>query len=137
MKPHVLIAPAQFLVPADYAKLCSTLVSDHSFPSARCVPLSRPDWLKVVPSSPPGKFINGDLDPSESLEWYYTAIERGMSDILAESENEQASVAIVGHSIGGWVSASYLSLNPLRTSISHLVQKSVEGDPSSTLAVTR
>ena len=150
-KPHVLIAPAQFLVPADYASLCLTLVSDHGFPSARCAPLTRLDWLRVVPSSPPGKFIRGDLDPKESLVWYYEALEQGISSILSEaasspscaccpplsasstssSTSAPTSVAILGHSIGGWVSSSYLTLSPLRTSISSLIR-----DPDSPLKVT-
>eukprot|EP00518_Triparma_eleuthera_P007770 CAMPEP_0182482616 /NCGR_PEP_ID=MMETSP1319-20130603/39636_1 /TAXON_ID=172717 /ORGANISM="Bolidomonas pacifica, Strain RCC208" /LENGTH=152 /DNA_ID=CAMNT_0024684341 /DNA_START=153 /DNA_END=607 /DNA_ORIENTATION=+ len=114
-KPHVLIAPAQFLVPADYADLCESLVSSHGFPSARCAPLTRLDWLRVVPSSPLRKFISADLDPEESLLWYYEALERGMSSILSDVAQASsgcaccppsappapASVAIVGHSIGG------------------------------------
>ena len=112
-KPHVLILPAQFLVPADYASLERTLVADHGFPSATTTPLTRLDWLKVIPSSPADKFIKGTLDPKQTLKWYYGKIETQLSQILREHPPDTqpdgvTKVALVGHSIGGWVARSFI-----------------------------
>lgn len=111
-KPHVLILPAQFLVPADY-KTLERKLEQEGFPSASTTPLTRLDWLKVIPSSPPTKFISGTLDPSETLEWYYNKIETQLNSILqsyppSTQPDGVTRVAFVGHSIGGWVARSYI-----------------------------
>lgn len=43
----------------------------------------------------------------ETLQWYFDAIENGLSEIL-EKEGEDAEICIIGHSIGGWVARAYL-----------------------------
>ena len=109
----LLVCPAQFCVPNDYNVLFENLqeISDSLSVqvqgSSRTVPLSRTDWIKVARQLPTQAFLEARLDVKETLDWYFEAIEEGLSQIFAE-EGEDVNVCFVGHSIGGWVARAYL-----------------------------
>jgi len=110
----ILLCPAQFCVPADYENFFSTLIShkdskndDISIGTCRVAPLPRTEWIKVAKQLPTQEFFKGELNVPKTLGWYFDAIESGLAEIFAE-EGEDANVAIIGHSIGGWVARAYL-----------------------------
>ena len=104
----VLICPAQFCVPKDYESLISTL-QDKSplIISGRVANLPRTEWIKVAKQLPTSDFFSANLNNAKTLQWYFDAIETGVSDIFAE-HGEDIDICIIGHSIGGWVARSYL-----------------------------
>lgn len=114
-KLAVLLCPAQFCVPDDYKGLWQTLQSEienSGLPielaeSSQVVPLSRLDWIKVAKQLPTIEFIQAQLPVLPTLYWYFDAIEEAMADILAK-EGPDVQIAVVGHSIGGWVARAYL-----------------------------
>lgn len=118
-KVAVLLLPAQFCVPADYDSLWDTLASSleelasagsgrvQLAASSQVVPLSRWDWIQVARQLPTKEFFQGRLPVAPTLEWYFRAIEQGMATIV-EAEGPDVSIALVGHSIGGWVARAYL-----------------------------
>jgi len=119
----VLLCPAQFCVPDDYSELWETLpshievsVGDETAKTervainkelSRVVPLSRIDWIKVAKQLPTKNFIDANLRVHETLDWYFSAIEEGLSDII-DADGDIDGICIVGHSIGGWVARAYL-----------------------------
>lgn len=122
-----MLCPAQFCVPGDYENLWPTLrqaLQDQSSDgcveielaeSSRVVPLSRLDWIKVARQLPTMEFVQAKLPVRPTLYWYFEAIEQALADILAaESQNgskdgeNKLHIAIVGHSIGGWIARAYL-----------------------------
>jgi hypothetical protein len=119
----ILLCPAQFCVPEDYSELWETLpstieVSEGDDDSktrsvainkelSRVVPLSRMDWIKVSKQLPTQDFIDANLRVHKTLDWYFDAIEEGLSDIMS-AEGDIDGICIVGHSIGGWVARAYL-----------------------------
>jgi len=119
----VLLCPAQFCVPDDYSELWETLpshievsVGDETARTervainkelSRVVPLSRIDWIKVAKQLPTKNFIDANLRVHETLDWYFSAIEEGLSDII-DADGDIDGICIVGHSIGGWVARAYL-----------------------------
>merc|ERR1712071_84592 len=134
----ILLCPAQFCVPADYESLFSTIrnVTDNSkdfddndckttIGLCRVTPLPRTEWIKVARQLPTKEFLNAELSVPKTLGWYFDAIETGLAEIFAE-EGEDANVAIVGHSIGGWVARAYLGgLSTSSTAVNRLAQKQV------------
>lgn len=114
-KVAVLLCPAQFCIPADYTELWPTLrktLEEGDSPielaaSSRVVPLSRLDWIKVARQLPTKEFVQAKLPVRPTLIWYFEAIEKALADILA-AEGPDVQIAIVGHSIGGWVARAYL-----------------------------
>ncbi|KAL7580134.1 hypothetical protein ACA910_012891 [Epithemia clementina (nom. ined.)] len=113
-KVALLICPAQFCVPSDYDILIKNLMEIESdLPvklasrSSITVPLSRTDWIKVARQLPTRAFLEARLDVKKTLQWYFEAIEKGLSQIFA-AEGEDVNVCFVGHSIGGWVARAYL-----------------------------
>lgn len=122
-KIALLLCPAQFCVPDDYSELWETLPSHIEFGESddasttkrvainkdlsRVVPLSRRDWIKVAKQLPTQDFIDAKLRVHKTLDWYFEAIEQGLSDILDSSEDVDG-ICFVGHSIGGWVARAYL-----------------------------
>ena len=109
----VLLCPAQFCVPADYESFFETLRvshnsdSDVSIGTCRVAPLPRTEWIKVAKQLPTKAFLDAELSVPKTLDWYFDAIEAGLAEIFAE-EGENASIALIGHSIGGWVARAYL-----------------------------
>ena len=114
-KVAVLLCPAQFCVPGDYNDLWPTLqktLEDSNSPielakSSRAVPLSRLDWIKVARQLPTIEFLQAKLPVRPTLYWYFEAIEQALADILS-AEGPDVEIAIVGHSIGGWIARAYL-----------------------------
>lgn len=107
-KVSVLLCPAQFCVPADYDDFFGMLRRENK-KVATCVtaPLSRTDWIKVGRQLPTAEFLQARLPVKKTLSWYFDAIEDGVTEILAR-EGPDARIALVGHSIGGWVARAYL-----------------------------
>lgn len=105
----VLVCPAQFCVPADYEDFLSLLQKKSpKISSSSCVAnLPRTEWIKVARQLPTSDFFSATLNNAKTLQWYFDAIEQGLADIYA-AEGEDTDVAIIGHSIGGWVARSYL-----------------------------
>jgi hypothetical protein len=108
----VLVCPAQFCVPDDYNVLFENLakIEDDSMPeigTCKVAPLPRTEWIKVARQLPTRNFLEAKLPVHLTLGWYFDAVEQALADILAE-EGPDASVCIVGHSIGGWVARAYL-----------------------------
>jgi hypothetical protein len=116
----LLLCPAQFCVPDDYAELWQTLPSQIEVESdndviiidrelSRVVPLSRRDWIKVSKQLPSREFWNANLNVHKTLDWYFEAIEDGLAQILYREDLQQnVDVCLVGHSIGGWVARAFL-----------------------------
>jgi hypothetical protein len=110
----ILLCPAQFCVPADYKCFFDTIktISDNDtnaveIGTCRVAPLPRTEWIKVAKQLPTKNFFDATLEPNETLQWYFDAIEEGLMDIFAE-EGDDAEICIIGHSIGGWVARAYL-----------------------------
>lgn len=59
----------QFGTPADYVEL-EDLLKERGF-QTYCAPLSRFDWLKIVPSTLTKEFFTGNLIPSKTLGFFY------------------------------------------------------------------
>ena len=120
-KIALLLCPAQFCVPNDYSDLWETLPSHVEVNNgddtttrvavnkklSRVVPLSRRDWIKVSKQLPTQDFFDANLRVHKTLDWYFEAIEEGLSEIIDKDE-EIDGICIVGHSIGGWVARAYL-----------------------------
>ena len=109
-KMAVLLCPAQFCVPVDYTELLDTIKSEHTnvdIVSTRVAPLPRTEWIKVARQLPTKDFIDANLSVKRTLDWYFEAIEVGLSELFAEG-GEDVEVCVIGHSIGGWVARAYL-----------------------------
>lgn len=101
-KLPIIIAPAQFGVPKDYEKLRATLLA-RGHPSVTVAPLTRFDWLKIVPSLFTGAFWRGELRPTPTLNFFFEALDDALAGVGPDED-----VAILGHSIGGWVARAYV-----------------------------
>lgn len=109
-KMAVLLCPAQFCVPVDYTELLDTIKSEHTnvdIVSTRVAPLPRTEWIKVAKQLPTKDFIDANLNVKVTLDWYFEAIEVGLSELFAEG-GEDVEVCVIGHSIGGWVARAYI-----------------------------
>lgn len=103
---------------------------------SRVVPLSRRDWIKVAKQLPTENFLKAQLRNYETLDWYFNAVQEGLAQILADDSNSNRnksdsenndngplSIALVGHSIGGWVARAFLGgLSRSSTAISQVAQ---------------
>ena len=140
-KIAILLCPAQFCVPVDYDAFLAD-VSAHCTKNAgeimqsvsnnnnddatteiveivasRVAPLPRTEWIKVAGQLPTLDFINGNLSVRRTLDWYFRAMDAGLSDLLvdiasssntAADDDHNVEICIIGHSIGGWVARAYL-----------------------------
>jgi len=115
-KVSILLCPAQFCVPEDYQLLWDELRKQHHhylqtsttiIGTTLVAPLSRTDWIQVAKALPTSAFFNGRLPVHSTLDWYFDAIEQGISQILAK-DGPDTNICIIGHSIGGWVARAYL-----------------------------
>ena len=96
--------------PVDYTELLDTIKSEHTnvdIVSTRVAPLPRTEWIKVARQLPTKDFIDANLSVKRTLDWYFEAIEVGLSELFAEG-GEDVEVCVIGHSIGGWVARAYL-----------------------------
>lgn len=123
----VLLCPAQFCVPDDYADFFDRLsLLSRTDPSIAeigtcCVaPLPRTEWIKVAKQLPTQEFFDAQLNVPKTLDWYFQAIEKGLANIFAQ-EGPDANICFVGHSIGGWVARAYLGgMSQSSSSVSRL-----------------
>lgn len=102
VKPHVIIAPAQFGVPKDYDALTRELLA-RGHPKVTVAPLRRFDWLRIVPSVFTAAFWRGELRPAPTLGFFFDALDAAFAGVGPGED-----VAVLGHSIGGWVARAYL-----------------------------
>jgi len=136
----ILLCPAQFCVPADYATLLDDMrararddpTSEIDIVAARVAPLPRTEWIKVARQLPTRDFLDATLSSKTTLGWYFDAIETALSDLFAEAAggggggDDDLSVCVVGHSIGGWVARAYLGgLSGSSTSVHRLALRRV------------
>jgi len=126
-RTSILVCPAQFCVPDDYQDFFSCLsslsASDPSLPeigTCRVAPLPRTEWIKVAKQLPTSAFLRGELNVTVTLDWYFQAMEKAITEILAE-EGEQANICIIGHSIGGWVARAFLGGLSLSSTALHKI----------------
>jgi hypothetical protein len=127
-KVSVLVCPAQFCVPVDYDPLFANLMKElgeDRVGSCRVAPLPRTEWIKVARSLPTRDYLGGTLKNHKVLSWYFAAIEKALDEIFTQ-EGENAKIALIGHSIGGWVARAYLGGLSLSSSPVHqLAQKRI------------
>lgn len=117
----VLVCPAQFCVPNDYSVLFEKLADldlDVDIGACRVAPLPRTEWIKVARQLPTKAFLEARLPVKKTLDWYFTAIDKAISDIFAE-EGPDVNLCIIGHSIGGWVARAYLGGLGLSSTAAH------------------
>ena len=100
-RPRVIIVPAQFGVPKDYDDL-SALLRQRGHAVA-CAPLSRLSWLRIVPSVFTEAFFKGELKPRGTLDFFFEALDAAVADVGPDED-----IAILGHSIGGWVARAWV-----------------------------
>jgi PGAP1-like protein len=125
----VLVCPAQFCVPADYEALFDVLrrqpllkedEEDIEIGTCQVANLPRTEWIKVARQLPTLEFFQAQLPVEPTLRWYFDALEQGLADIFAaEQSNDDVSICLVGHSIGGWVARAYLGGFSLSSSAVH------------------
>ena len=65
-------------------------------------PLTRLDWLRIAPSALSPAFWQGELRPTPTLDFFYEALDAAFAECAGDE------IAVVGHSIGGWVARAYL-----------------------------
>ena len=102
MRPRVIIAPAQFGVPKDYEGLVQQL-KERGHAEVTVAPLSRLDWLRIVPSVFTKAFWAGELRPTPTLGFFFDALDEAFAEV-----DDDEDVAVLGHSIGGWVIRAYV-----------------------------
>jgi len=107
-KIAVLLCPAQFCVPVDYADLLVALkATNPNIGSCKVAPLTRNKWIEVAKSLPSKAYLDGALPVYSTLSWYFDAIETALYEIYAE-RGPNVNVCLIGHSIGGWIARAYL-----------------------------
>ena len=101
----VVLCPAQFGTAADYDTLKADLRSRgfDLYPA----PLRRFDWLRIVPATLTIDFLKASLKPAKTLGFFYEALDKAFAQVEADY-GANVKVAVLGHSIGGWVARSYL-----------------------------
>ena len=101
----VVLCPAQFGTAEDYVQLKQDLRARgfDLYPA----PLRRFDWLRIVPATLTKDFLSATLKPSKTLGFFYEALDKAFAQIEADY-GPDARVAVLGHSIGGWVARSYI-----------------------------
>ncbi|KAL3778170.1 hypothetical protein ACHAW5_008972 [Stephanodiscus triporus] len=115
----ILLCPAQFCVPADYAGLLDDIRararddddSEIDVVASRVAPLPRTEWIKVARQLPTKDFLEANLNARATLGWYFDAMERALSELFAEASGgggDDFDLCLIGHSIGGWVARAYL-----------------------------
>lgn len=148
-KIAILLCPAQFCVPADYETFLTDISTyfgkadtesssnnasavDIEIVAARVAPLPRTEWIKVAKQLPTLDFINGNLSVRKTLDWYFHAMDKGLSDLLVDIASSSLSsntaddiveICIIGHSIGGWVARAYIGGLSSPSSISTAINR--------------
>eukprot|EP00930_Biecheleria_cincta_P035579 TRINITY_DN24465_c0_g1_i1.p1 TRINITY_DN24465_c0_g1~~TRINITY_DN24465_c0_g1_i1.p1 ORF type:complete len:331 (-),score=51.74 TRINITY_DN24465_c0_g1_i1:296-1288(-) len=101
----VILCPAQFGTEEDYEDLKADLKS-RGF-ALYPAPLSRFDWLRIVPSTLTKEFFTAQLRPNKTLGFFYEALDKTLARVEADFAPD-VPISILGHSIGGWVARSYI-----------------------------
>lgn len=101
----VLLCPAQFGTQDDYEDLKVDL-RNRGF-ALYVAPLSRFDWLRIVPNTLTPEFFTAQLRPSKTLGFFYEALDKAIAAIDADF-GADTPFSVLGHSIGGWVARSYI-----------------------------
>jgi alpha-beta hydrolase superfamily lysophospholipase len=104
MRP-VVLCPAQFGTAEDYTQLKQDLRA-RGF-DLYAAPLRRFDWFKIVPATLTMDFFTASLKPAKTLGFFYEALDKAFAQVEADY-GPDAQVAVLGHSIGGWVARSYI-----------------------------
>jgi hypothetical protein len=107
-----IILPAQLGVESDYHELEELL----KIRGLQCVtaPLRRIDWpLGLLPSALSADYVKGTLTTS-TLNFYFRKIDDAVRKALEEVKEgneveEDSSLILIGHSIGGWIARAWLS----------------------------
>lgn len=106
----VIICPAQFGTEDDYVELKAALEA-AGHPLVVVSPLSRLEWLRIVPSAFTKNYWDCTLQVSPALAFYLEAIDKAVAEVRSTC-GEDTPITIVGHSIGGWVARGYLAERP-------------------------
>jgi len=101
----VVLCPAQFGTQEDYDELKADL-RQRGF-ALYVAPLSRFDWLRIVPSTLTWEFFAAELRPNKTLGFFYEALDQAIASVEADFGTE-VPISFLGHSIGGWVARSYI-----------------------------
>lgn len=101
----VVLCPAQFGTDADYDDLKSDL-RGRGF-MLYVAPLSRFDWLRIIPSTFTLEFFTAQLRPKKTLGFFYEALDKAIASVEADF-GPDVRISFLGHSIGGWVARSYI-----------------------------
>jgi len=101
----VILCPAQFGTEEDYKDLKADLKS-RGF-ALYPAPLSRFDWLRIVPSTFTKEFFTAELRPKKALGFFYEALDKALARVEADFAAD-VPISVLGHSIGGWVARSYI-----------------------------
>lgn len=102
----VVIFPAQLGIEEDYEELSATILQAAGL-NSYVTPLSRLDWpMGLIPSFFSKEYLEGKLTP-RTLEFYFKKVDKAVSRAL--TENPEAEIVLLGHSIGGWIARAWLS----------------------------
>ena len=101
----VVLCPAQFGTAEDYDQLKADL-RERGF-ALYPAPLRRFDWLRIVPATLTKEFFTASLRPAKTLGFFYEALDKAFQQV-EEDFGPDVQVAVLGHSIGGWVARSYI-----------------------------
>ena len=100
---------------ADPNSSASSLSSSMRIGHVTVAPLPRTEWIKVARQLPTSQFWTSELSVPDTLSWYFDAIDTAVAEVVAAQAAEGAggnnndwSLCLVGHSIGGWVARAYL-----------------------------
>ncbi|XP_038699201.1 uncharacterized protein LOC119996583 isoform X2 [Tripterygium wilfordii] len=88
----------------DYKKLQETL-KDYGV-STVVAKVSRYDWLRNAAGLVDPNYWKGTLEPRPVLDWYLKKIHDAVEE--AKEQAQGGSLALIGHSAGGWLARVYL-----------------------------
>ena len=102
-----ILFPSQLGTRHDYADFKASVESELGL-KLFITPLERLDWpLGLIGTFFSKEFLDGKLLPAKTLAFYFNKVDEAVADALAA--NPDAEIAIISHSIGGWVARSWLS----------------------------
>lgn len=106
-----ILFPSQLGTQHDYDSFKQNLsdeLGEDSF-KVYVAPLERLDWpLGLVGSFFTREFIDGKLEPSKTLAFYFKRVDEAVEKALAET-GPDVELVLLSHSIGGWVARAWLS----------------------------
>jgi len=106
-----ILFPSQLGTQHDYDSFKQNLADELGADSLKVyvAPLERLDWpLGLVGSFFTKEFIEGKLEPSKTLAFYFKRVDEAVEKALAET-GPDAELVLLSHSIGGWVARAWLS----------------------------